>query len=229
MAKEHSTLTGASNHEPKGAATALLGQAYISDGAGSGSFQTPQIEGQSSANALQFPVSDGDGTVTWHWVAQGFGYYRDSEASPATQTFNTTPAKVLIDGLGGTTDVANLPPEIRDSGALWDTTNDRITPMANGDTYEVRLDLEITGSTGTPNYLVLQLDIGGGAAPTISILEFPIAVYKAPPFNVSVTFTVFDRATFLTNGGQVFLATDTGTITVAGRGILISRNSSGDL
>lgn len=37
---EHSTLTGASLHEPKGAATASSGQVYVADGAGSGSFST---------------------------------------------------------------------------------------------------------------------------------------------------------------------------------------------
>ena len=35
---EHNTLTGASLHEPKGAATATAGEVYIADGVGSGSF-----------------------------------------------------------------------------------------------------------------------------------------------------------------------------------------------
>lgn len=33
---EHNTLTGSNLHEPKGAATATLGQVYVSNGAGSG-------------------------------------------------------------------------------------------------------------------------------------------------------------------------------------------------
>lgn len=37
---EHSTLTGASLHEPKGVAGASSGQAYIANGAGSGSWTT---------------------------------------------------------------------------------------------------------------------------------------------------------------------------------------------
>lgn len=38
---EHNTLTGASLHEPKGAATATAGQTYVADGAGSGAWTAP--------------------------------------------------------------------------------------------------------------------------------------------------------------------------------------------
>lgn len=37
---EHNTLTGSSLHEPKGASSAVAGQVYVADGAGSGSFTT---------------------------------------------------------------------------------------------------------------------------------------------------------------------------------------------
>lgn len=38
---EHSTLTGAELHEPKGAASATSGQVYVSNGAGSGTWTKP--------------------------------------------------------------------------------------------------------------------------------------------------------------------------------------------
>jgi len=38
--KAHKLLTGTDLHEPKGVATAIAGQVYVSDGAGSGSWQT---------------------------------------------------------------------------------------------------------------------------------------------------------------------------------------------
>lgn len=38
---EHSALTGASLHEPKGVASATSGQVYVADGAGSGTWATP--------------------------------------------------------------------------------------------------------------------------------------------------------------------------------------------
>ena len=39
MTIQHSALTGSDLHEPKGAATALSGQSYLADGAGSGSWR----------------------------------------------------------------------------------------------------------------------------------------------------------------------------------------------
>lgn len=56
---EHSTLTGSQLHEPKGAATALAGTAYLADGAGSGSFSTVPGAGQNvvTVNTLaDFPT-----------------------------------------------------------------------------------------------------------------------------------------------------------------------------
>lgn len=41
MAVEHSALTGAQLHEPKGAATAAGGTVYTADGAGSGTWKSP--------------------------------------------------------------------------------------------------------------------------------------------------------------------------------------------
>lgn len=43
MTSLHSALTGSDLHEPKGVAAALSGEAYIADGAGSGSWTTPYV------------------------------------------------------------------------------------------------------------------------------------------------------------------------------------------
>lgn len=43
---EHNTLTGTSLHEPKGAAAANVGEVYIADGAGSGSWGNPSVSAQ---------------------------------------------------------------------------------------------------------------------------------------------------------------------------------------
>jgi hypothetical protein len=83
---EHSTLTGAELHEPKGVA----------------------------------------GTYMPH----GWAYYVDTAAA---QNITTVASKLSINGLGAATNVAHLPPEIRGSGVLWNTTTDRITPMKIGD------------------------------------------------------------------------------------------------
>ena len=82
----HSALTGAELHEPKGADTAQNRQIYLSDGAGSGN---------------------------WRYWPTGWGYYKDNASA---QTFGTTASKLSIDGAGSTTEVGYLPPEIRGSG-----------------------------------------------------------------------------------------------------------------
>lgn len=43
MSTQHSTLTGADLHEPKGIAEAPGGQVYVSDGSGSGNWQSPLV------------------------------------------------------------------------------------------------------------------------------------------------------------------------------------------
>jgi hypothetical protein len=196
---EHSTLTGAELHEPKGVAGALANKIYISDGAASG---------------------------TWTYMPHGWAYYVDAAAA---QTFTTTAAKLSIDGLGAATNVASLPPEIRGSGVLWNTTTDRITPMKIGDAYSVRIDLPVNAKTGLPTTLIFELDIGGGAAPTTVIVARDIAVTRTPPYTLSVAFPIFTLATFVTNGGQIFLSTDAGTVDILLPTITLVRTHGGDL
>ena len=190
----HSSLTDPYLHEPKGASSASDGEVYISDGAGSGA---------------------------WTYLPMGWGFYKDNASA---QTFNTTAAKLSIDGAGATTEESYLPRDIRGSASLWNTTSDKITPIAVGDQYDIRLDLPITAKTGSPTLLTLQLDIGGGATPTTVIVTRDISVSKTPPFTLSVGFPIFCLTTFITNGGQIFLKTDTGTVDITAPAILIARN-----
>lgn len=62
---EHSTVTDPYVHEPKGASAAASGEVYTSNGAGSGTWQLPQIQGQSVATAGQVPSSNGSGGAIW--------------------------------------------------------------------------------------------------------------------------------------------------------------------
>ena len=54
---EHSTLTGASLHEPKGIATAARGQVYIADGAGGGTWVALNTDYSTS------PINEQTGTA----------------------------------------------------------------------------------------------------------------------------------------------------------------------
>lgn len=157
----------------------------------------------------------------------GWAVYVDGETSPATQTITTTYSKLQIDALGGTTNETRLPSSIRGSASLWDNINNKITPITVGDSYNLRLDIEVTAKTGGVSSLFIQLDIGGGASPTIVIVDRFASVAKTPPFPVSVGFPIYCLETFLANGGQIFLACDTGTLTIASRSIVIQRVSSG--
>ena len=198
---EHSTLTSSELHEPKGISSAASGKVYVADGTGSGDWTTMQP------------------SIT------GWGYYQDDSAE---QTFNTTDAKLSIDGTGTETTEAYLPLDIRGSASLWDTTNDKITPTAVGDAYEARINLPITSRTSA-NYAEVTLDIGGGASPTIVIHTSRIETNRTAPFSHSVVIPISCLSTFVTNGGQVFISTDTGSIGITDPSILIVRTHKEDI
>lgn len=187
----HNTLTGAALHEPKGADAALTGQVYVSDGSGSGQ---------------------------WKYVPSGFVRYGDGGAE---QTFDSTPTKLSIDGVGVSVE-SYLPRVIRGVSSLYNTITDKIEPIAEGDAYILRLDLPITSRTSA-NYGTLLLDIGGAATPTIPIVERRFETSRAAPFDISVSFNFDTLDTFKANGGQLFLNTDSGSIGVTGAVIQLTR------
>ena len=225
---EHVDITDPEIHEPKGAATASEGSVYVSDGDGSGSWSILEPANADLQQAKKVYVSNGSGG-TWEFIPNGWGYYKDAEVTPTTLTINTTASKLQIDGGSVTSDTTHLPPEIRGSGNLWDVSSDKITPVAIGDSYVMRVSLSVTDDTGTPTYVAAQLDIGGDVTPTIVITDATIPVYKTPPYELSFSLPFFALETFNTNGGQIFLSTDTGSVTVSSRTILLTRTSSGGL
>ena len=157
----------------------------------------------------------------------GWGVYQDAETTPATQTITTTPSKIQIDGAGADSNSDYLPREIRGVSELWDTINDKITPINVGDAYDVRIDLTVDSKTGAPTYIQFDLDIGGAASPTIIIVQRILGVAKTPPYSLSIGFPIFSLATFIANGGQLFVSTDVGTLTIGKRQIFIKRDYNG--
>jgi len=65
MAIVHNLLTDPDLHEPKGASSALAGQTYVANGAGTGAFAYPALEGQTVAAQYEVPIATGAGTVAW--------------------------------------------------------------------------------------------------------------------------------------------------------------------
>lgn len=158
--------------------------------------------------------------------AQGWGYYEDDETS--TQSITSTASKLSINGLGSNNNEDYLPGDILGSGSLWDTTNNKITPIGLGDGYNLRIDFGITAKTGSPNYIEVILDVGGSATITNVEVESIISCTATTPFQTSISFPFFSLANFNANGGQIFLRTDTGTATLTKRAISIYRNYKGD-
>ena len=118
---------------------------------------------------------------------------------------------------------------IRGTDDLWDTTADRITPIVAGDAYDMRLDLPVTADTGSPTEITIELDISSGSTPATVIVTKYIEASKTPPYNVTVNFPIFCGSTFLTNGGQFFAKTDTGTVTITGPAIMLTRAHNGNM
>lgn len=161
----------------------------------------------------------------------GWQFVSDGETSPSTISVTTTPTKIQIDSLGGTSNNAYLPKSIRGTGSLWDATNDKITPITEGDAYDIRLQVGINSTSGGANALTLVLDIGSipdgtGGANSI-IIATDTKTVKGVGTPVIFSFPIFSLATFIANGGSFFLASNSGTVTISSRALTIVRTTSG--
>lgn len=186
------------------------------------------IVGDGTGDGLRDAFIKTDDNFNDLYNVAGWAYYKDGEITTPSQTFNTTYSKLQIDGAGSTSESGFLPREIRGTSEFWDTTNNNIVPVNVGDSYDIRLDFTIDAKTGSPTVLDLVLDIGGAAAPSINIVTRAISLSKTPPYSLSLGFGTFSLNTFVTNGGQFFLRTDTGTVDITARAIFIKRDYKGD-
>lgn len=161
------------------------------------------------------------------YAVSGWGVYTDDVSSNIS--VSTTPVKFTVNNLGANSNSNYLPREIRGTSELWDSSTNKLTPITLGDSYDLRLDFEISSKAGSPTILDLVLDIGVGASPTIPIVNRAISLAKTPPYILSIGFPIFCLSTFLTNGGQFFLNTDSGSVSISARSIFIKRDFKGDL
>lgn len=203
MTIEHNTITDPNIHEPKGVAAASNGQVYIANGAGSG---------------------------TWAGVKQTLDFGWEFSRDDSTQVITTTAQRLSINGLGANTTSTYLPSSISGSSNLWNTSTDFLEPIAVGDVYMVRVELPVTAVTGSPSYIELQVDIGGGSSPSNVILSRALSLYKAAPVSLSAAFPIFVTSTSLANGIQFFVSVDASTnATVTSQNIFIQRTFNGSL
>lgn len=192
---DHTIITDPYLHEPKGASTASLGEYYISDGEGSGS---------------------------WQYSPTGWGFYADNGVD---QTFTTTPALMSVDGLGSDSTSLYLPRNIRGTAELWDASSNEITPVALGDLYTVRVGLPITAETGSPTEVIIEIGIGEDATyvdDRIVLSKFS-PTGRTTPYIISREITLFGSSSLVTDGGRVWVSTDAGSVTCSKPSILINR------
>lgn len=223
---EHKNIIDSERHEPKGITVAAEGEVYVADGgaSGTGAWGTAPISGQTTAIDKTVASSDGAGNIAWIPDPHGWAYYKDGGTA---QVIDSGVNLLSIDGTGATSDSNYLPAVIRGSGELWDVATNKITPIETGDSYMIRIDLPVTAKSGTPTELTVELDIGGLSTPTIVIVDRFIPTAKSPPYTMSVSYSIFCLGTFVANGGQIFVTTDTGTLTVTNPAIQITRASAG--
>lgn len=147
MAIEHDVITDPNIHEPKGVSGASVGQVYIANGAGSGTWTTP-------------PYTN---------VDMGFYDYNDAAtaSTPINLTLANTNYELTNDGLGPFTNKTYALNGVAD---IWDVGTDRFdfSNLSLGDTVDIRLDIEwTTVAQNTEVKLVLELGVGTGSAYTI--------------------------------------------------------------
>ena len=150
----------------------------------------------------------------------GWGYYQDDASSNIT--VSTSDTLLTINGLGTNTSNSYLPLEIRGISDLW--SSNKMNAISIGDSYDLRLDFTVASKTCTPTYLDMAFDIGGGVSPTIPIVQRTISLNKTPPYSISIGFPLFSLSTFVSNGGQIFMKTDTGSLDISARAIFIKRD-----
>jgi hypothetical protein len=151
---------------------------------------------------------------------KGWGFYTDDVTS--NQVVTTTDLKLLINGDGSNSNEEYLP---KNNGSIWDVSTSQMTPAEVGASYDVRIQLDITSLSGNPTQMNFKLDIGGGATPTIVIMEQTVTLKNNVPQSVVISTPIFCLQTFVDNGGQMFMSSNTGTITIENRTILLVRTS----
>jgi len=154
----------------------------------------------------------------------GWGYYADSLSTP-TITIGTTYTQITIDKLGSATNKDFLPTDYLNSD-LWITN--KIAPQKIGDDYDGRFDVTITAKTGSPTAIEFIIEIGTGTVGTNKAFTGWIQAVGSAPYDQSLPLDFFALATFVTNGGKVYMRTDTGTVTIGRRNIKITRKSKGN-
>ncbi len=226
---QHSEMLSAQVHEPK--------HITSSDTSDSGKVVTPSssVAGTSVLRRLGLQDLEDSGDLRTYSELleedainyQGWQMVEDGTGSPFSVSSTSSVLSIDDDGATNNTNDSYLPKIIRGSGTLWDAPF-RFSPIAVGDSYILRLNLKIDSTSGNPSRMSLDLDIGTGSSPSNVVYSSVHEITKTPPYNISFTIPVFTLATFVGNGGRIFLKTDTGTASVTDRSVMVTRTGTGN-
>jgi hypothetical protein len=149
----------------------------------------------------------------------GWAYYQDAQytvGSPLAPNASTR-TRLTNDGLGSNTETGQLPSGV---SAFWDVATDKLIGVVNGDSYDLTVDVP----TQTESILI-ELDIGDGS-PDIPIVSRTVSFGESGIRKVSIGFPYFSLATFVANGGKLFVTTSAASFEIYDIALLIKRDYS---
>lgn len=190
---EHSTLTSADLHEPKGVATADVNTVYMADGGGSGSWQTMYINGWEDVN--DSGSSQGLDTA-----------YTDLTNDAAGPNTDDT---FILPGRSTMWDTSNNELDFASGG------------LKVGDLVSIRMDFDITTAASNSS-VVTAMDFSHGDASEFEIVFERKTFKNSGTFNMTVLadFYVGDE-TVLDNPAKIKMKSDNASDSVVVKGWLI--------
>lgn len=137
--------------------------------------QLHEAKGAASAQAGEVLTANGDGTATFQAVkGLRMGWYDYNDNVTATSPLNAVADTWLYltnDGLGGNT---NRVYGLAGLAEVYDTVNQRFdwTGLKLGDTFDIRVDIEITTTTANQEYeLAMELAQSSGSPYTLQLAQ----------------------------------------------------------
>lgn len=138
-----------------------------------------------------------------------------TNASPFTVAPNTT---VTLPNNANNSITSDLPLGVT---AFYNGTTNKITPVAVGDAYTVNVRFKAR-TTMNNDYLTLFIDIGAGTQINAEAKQFLKGANTEQAF--SFTMPIFTLATFVANGGEIKVSSNSGTISIYDVTFYINRN-----
>ena len=209
MTIEHSNITGAEVHESKGVDTATVGQVYVTDGAGSGSWVDNEPKGVGTAAVNKVYVSDGAGSGSFKSIySQGWEDYNDTGLSQPLP--NNAFVDLTNDGAGAFTNKTYKLPDGR--GDIWDTSSNEFdwsgAGLVLGDTVDIRFDVVVNSSSNNDEF-ILALDMAHGSGGEYQLEVFDLVLKAAGIHHIPAMFSVYmGDINTLNNPAKVVMKSD---------------------